>query len=72
MLATKSATARDADQFTNQSVDRAKPRLTTSNAMALQTQRAYDAVPQMFVRLTGSHLAKPRAATITHRAKASA
>ena len=70
MIAAKSATARDTDRFANQSMDRANPRSTTSNAMALQTQRACEAVPQMFVRLTGSHLAKPRAATVTHRAKA--
>jgi len=29
--------------------------------MALQSRRGYEAAPQMFVRLTGSHLAKPRA-----------
>ncbi|TPQ35231.1 hypothetical protein C2U70_15045 [Bradyrhizobium guangdongense] len=68
MTAANSAAARDTDQ----AVDRTKPRSTTSTAMALQTQRAYDATPQMFVRLTGSHHAKPRAATVTHRAKASA
>lgn len=29
--------------------------------MALQSSLGYEAVPQMFVRLTGSHLIKPRA-----------
>ena len=29
--------------------------------MALQSGRGYEAAPQAFVRLTGSHLAKPRA-----------
>lgn len=66
MMAGKSATARDTDQ----SMDRANPRSTYSTAMAEQAQRAYDATPQMFVRLTGSRLAKPRAATVTHRAPA--
>ncbi|MBB4367993.1 hypothetical protein GGD63_000762 [Bradyrhizobium sp. cir1] len=28
--------------------------------MALQSSRGFEAAPQMFVRLTGSHLAKPR------------
>ncbi|WP_246791287.1 hypothetical protein [Bradyrhizobium commune] len=28
--------------------------------MALQSSRGYEAAPQAFVRLTGSHLAKPR------------
>lgn len=68
MTAAKSATARDTDR----SMDRTTSRSTTSNAMALQVQRSHDAAPQMFVRLTGSHLAKPRAATVTRRAKAGA
>jgi hypothetical protein len=29
--------------------------------MALQSSRGFEATPQSFVRLTGSHLAKPRA-----------
>jgi hypothetical protein len=29
--------------------------------MALQSGRGYEATPQAFVRLSGSHLAKPRA-----------
>jgi hypothetical protein len=29
--------------------------------MALQSSRCQEAAPQMFVRLTGSHLAKPAA-----------
>lgn len=28
--------------------------------MSLQSGRGYEAAPQAFVRLTGSHLAKPR------------
>jgi hypothetical protein len=34
---------------------------TSSGEMVLQSSRGFEAVPQMFVRLTGSHLAKPRA-----------
>jgi hypothetical protein len=34
----------------------------SSGAMALQSDRGYQAAPQMLVRLTGSHLAKPASA----------
>jgi hypothetical protein len=37
------------------------PGANSPGAMALQSDRGYDAAPQMFVRLTGSHLARPRA-----------
>jgi hypothetical protein len=59
MTAENRATARDADQW--------KDRATTPSAMTLQSSRGYEAAPQAFVRLTGSHLAKPRVsrATIT-------
>ncbi|KJC55329.1 hypothetical protein UB31_02060 [Bradyrhizobium sp. LTSP849] len=61
MTAGNRATARDAAQRT----DRAEQRPIRSRAdgpgpMALQSGRGYEAAPQAFVRLTGSHLAKPR------------
>jgi hypothetical protein len=31
----------------------------SAGAMALQSRRGFEAAPQTFVRLTGSHLAKP-------------
>jgi hypothetical protein len=57
MLAGQSATTRDADRS-----DRAEttPMHRHAGAMAQQCGRGYEAAPQMFVRLTGSHLAKPR------------
>jgi len=51
-------TARDAD------IDRVgqhSNRVASTGAMSLQSGRGYEAAPQAFVRLTGSHLAKPRA-----------
>lgn len=32
----------------------------SAGEMAQQSRRGVDAAPQMFVRLTGSHLARPR------------
>jgi hypothetical protein len=57
-MAQDRAAARDADQRT----DRAdQPSIRSgAGAMALQSGRGYEAAPQAFVRLTGSHLAKPR------------
>jgi predicted chitinase len=58
MMAQDRAAAREADQQT----DRAdQPSIRNRvGAMALQSGRGYEAAPQAFVRLTGSHLAKPR------------
>jgi hypothetical protein len=61
MMAEDRAALRDADQPT----DRGDQRPVRSSAMslgemALQSSRGFEAAPQMFVRLTGSHLAKPR------------
>lgn len=56
MMAQDRATPRDADQRT----DRADQRTASPGAMALQSGRGYEAEPQAFVRLSGSHLAKPR------------
>jgi hypothetical protein len=53
MTAQDRATARDAAQTTD--------RAGSPGAMALQSGRGYEAAPQAFVRLTGSHLAKPGA-----------
>jgi hypothetical protein len=57
MMAQDRASARDADQST----DRADQTAQSHGAMALQSRRGFEAAPQAFVRLTGSHLAKPRA-----------
>ncbi len=62
MMAQDRATARDADQPTDRGDQRPGRSSTTSpGAMAQQSRRGFEAAPQMFVRLTGSHLAKPRA-----------
>lgn len=61
MVAQDRATARDADQRTDRGDQRAiRGRTTSPGAMALQSSRGFEAAPQAFVRLTGSHLAKPR------------
>ncbi len=58
MPAEHRATTRAADHWT----DRGDQRPSTAPvAMALQSSRGYDAAPQMFVRLTGSHHAQMRA-----------
>lgn len=56
MMAQDRATARDAAERT----DRADQRIASPGAMELQSGRGYEAAPQAFVRLSGSHLAKPR------------
>lgn len=35
--------------------------VASAGAMSLQSGRGYDAAPQAFVRLTGSHLVRPQA-----------
>ncbi|WP_441235747.1 hypothetical protein [Bradyrhizobium sp. 930_D9_N1_4] len=57
MTAHDRATARDAN--TDQQTIR--DRVASVGAMSQQSGRGYEAAPQAFVRLTGSHLAKPRA-----------
>jgi hypothetical protein len=61
MKAGNRATARDAAQRTDRADQQPirKP-AGSPGAMALQSGRGYEAVPQAFVRLTGSYLAKPR------------
>jgi len=56
MMAQDRATAREPAQQT----DLADRRTGSAGAMALQSGRGYEAAPQAFVRLSGSHLAKPR------------
>ncbi|OKO69684.1 hypothetical protein AC630_36415 [Bradyrhizobium sp. AS23.2] len=48
-----------ADQWTDGGDQR--PSTTAPGAMVLQSSRGYEAAPQMFVRLTGSHHAQMRA-----------
>ncbi len=61
MVAGDRATARDADQGTDRGHQRPiRSRATSPGEMAQQSGRGYEAAPQAFVRLTGSHLAKPR------------
>ncbi|MET3906660.1 hypothetical protein ABID59_000991 [Bradyrhizobium sp. S3.3.6] len=56
MMAQDRAMARDAAERN----DRADQRAASPGAMALQSGRGYEAAPQAFVRLSGSHHAKPR------------
>lgn len=60
MMAQTRATQRDADTPTE------RPALeingvASGRTMSLQSGRGYEAMPQAFARLTGSHLAKPDA-----------
>jgi hypothetical protein len=57
MTAQDRVTAREPKPSTERPAKRA--RLAPAGAMALQSSRCQEAAPQMFVRLTGSHLAKP-------------
>ena len=57
MMAQDRATVREGAQQANR-VD--QPASSRPGAMALQSGRGYEAAPQAFVRLSGSHLAKPR------------
>lgn len=66
MVAEDRAAPREADQRTDRGERRpVRSSATPSGEMALQSSRGFDAAPQMFVRLTGSHLAKPRASRAT-------
>ncbi|WP_347338607.1 hypothetical protein [Bradyrhizobium guangzhouense] len=60
MLAQDRATARDAAQPTDRADREISVRAGSTGAMALQSGRGYEAAPQAFVRLSGSHLVKPR------------
>jgi hypothetical protein len=58
MTAQDRAKARDADTGR---ADQHSNRFASVGAMSLQSGRGYEAAPQAFVRLTGSHLVKPQA-----------
>ncbi|MCP3466168.1 MULTISPECIES: hypothetical protein [unclassified Bradyrhizobium] len=60
MMALDRAMARDADQGSDRANKRQR-QCGATGAMALQSDRGYEAAPQAFVRLTGSLLARPRA-----------
>ncbi|MBR0844306.1 hypothetical protein JQ607_29245 [Bradyrhizobium liaoningense] len=61
MMAQNRATMRDADQCRDRADQRQiRSPATSPGEMALQSSRGDEAAPQTFVRLTGSHLAKPR------------
>ncbi len=54
------ATPREADQRTDGGNQRPS-RVASAGAMSLQSGRGFEAAPQAFVRLTGSHLVKSQA-----------
>ncbi|MCK1712047.1 MULTISPECIES: hypothetical protein [unclassified Bradyrhizobium] len=61
MMARDRATARDAGQRTERTDQRpVRDGTTSAGDMAVQSSRGFEAAPQAFVRLTGSHLAKSR------------
>ena len=57
MIVQDRATLREANQRADGS-DQGSGRLASAGAMSLQSGRGYEAAPQAFVRLTGSHLVK--------------
>lgn len=60
MMAQDRATARDTDLGTDRAGQPIRNSVGTVGAMSHQSGRGCEAAPQAFVRLTGSHLAKPR------------
>lgn len=60
MMAQDRATPREADQWTDRG-DQRPNHVASAGAMSLQSGRGFEAAPQAFVRLTGSHLVKPQA-----------
>jgi len=66
MMARDRATARDAAQSTDRGdQEPIRGRVRAPGAMPLQSSRGHEATPQAFVRLTGSHLARPGGKRIT-------
>ncbi|MHB0767427.1 hypothetical protein [Bradyrhizobium sp. 5.13L] len=62
MMATDRAAKREAVQPTGRGDQQpVRSGAISAGEMALQSSRGFEAAPQTFVRLTGSHLAKPRA-----------
>lgn len=55
--------ARDAE--TGRAEQQSNRGVASAGAMSLQSGRGYDAAPQAFVRLTGSHLVRPQASRAT-------
>ncbi|MDA9431033.1 hypothetical protein XH88_04350 [Bradyrhizobium sp. CCBAU 51627] len=60
MMAQDRATVRDAARPADRADRHVNHRTGSPGAMALQAGRGYEAAPQAFVRLSGSHLVKPR------------
>ncbi|KRQ01201.1 hypothetical protein [Bradyrhizobium manausense] len=60
MMAQDRATVREEAQPTDRADRQIGDRTGSPGAMALQSGRGYEAAPQAFVRLSGSHLMKPR------------
>lgn len=60
MMAQDRATARETDLGTDRAEQPIRKSVAPVGAMSHQSGRGYEAAPQAFVRLTGSHLAKPR------------
>ncbi|MBR0726676.1 hypothetical protein [Bradyrhizobium manausense] len=60
MMARDRATTRDAAERTDRADRELSRRTGSPGAMAQQSGRGYEAAPQAFVRLSGSHLARPR------------
>ena len=66
MMATDRAATREAEQRTGRGDQRAaQASVKSAGEMALQSNRGFEAAPQAFVRLTGSHLARPSAGRTT-------
>lgn len=63
MMAQDRAAARDAE--TGRAEQKSIRGVASAGAMSLQSGRGYDAAPQAFVRLTGSHLVRPQASRAT-------
>nr|WP_061021865.1 hypothetical protein [Bradyrhizobium sp. CCH5-F6] len=62
MMATDRAPTREAVQGTGRGDQRrVRDSVKSAGEMTQQSSRGFEAAPQTFVRLTGSHLAKPRA-----------
>jgi hypothetical protein len=64
MMAQDRAAARDAETGRAEQQSMCS-RVASAGAMSLQSGRGYDAAPQAFVRLTGSHLVRPQASRAT-------
>ncbi|MBR0735528.1 hypothetical protein JQ581_01195 [Bradyrhizobium liaoningense] len=66
MMATDRAATREPEQRTGRGDQRAAhASVKSAGEMVLQSNRGFEAAPQAFVRLTGSHLARPRAGRTT-------